>query len=368
MAEGNVYNIVLPDMYGGEYDAVNGIGSTPYKAIKFSNLTWSKYESVTAFPCYQAEIVDGEKPSVVNTGTGDGLSDRFSVVKKDYNSLENGELLVGVTTSDTNKYYVMCRCDQYTTVDDFISAMGDTTLIYRMNVEGTHAGTPTDIEMDDGTNTVSSGLPMCMTYMFQRGDLSEAIANAQKCCKSDSCDTVTIIDETITNDGEEGEFLLPLTPLVESDEAIYRFTVNNESYVLAQDYISGVDSAWWFLTSNMSASFYRDDGEWGVRCDKGTYHIKVETVCPENGVLMVDLTAAPNKNNSPVETEKTSGEINEAILLGKQVIFNYRGVRYFVCSSSQSSAVIWASDANGDYTFYLDGFELDEPLIYPSVM
>ena len=187
--------------------------------------------------------------------------------------------------------------------------------------------TPTDIEALLGDNYVwSEQGRVCVTFMRDRGELSETLAELQECCDScdsSECESDLVVFQHISADAYN-EY--PLDSLLPGDDVLYKITVNGVSKII-ENAIYGDACMWTYRGDNNSELFFVYDEGWSVTTDAGEYDIKIETVC--NQPLYVNLSASPLDSTQVIVMDKTYIEVEDAYKLGKAVIVRYSNYQHY---------------------------------------
>lgn len=179
---GQTVTVPLNDLYGGSVDVIGGQdGQDTWAAVDLGTLTWSR----------------------LNVGTN---AERFVATDIPIKAVTtsqstiNGNLLCSIyeekpwaTLSQSGQDKFMCfnysggafaiRDTTYTSVADFKTAMSGIYLVYEKATPTPLTTTPTALTLYKGDNVISSDGDMCITYLQDRGDLTDFINDMKECCE-----------------------------------------------------------------------------------------------------------------------------------------------------------------------------------------
>lgn len=134
-------------IYGGTLDVVSGVLTVDKGFAKFSDKTWTV--AASRFYC---EITDTKEPQTQGLDFVCSAFARANV--SDYAIMpDNTAMLCPRNFSATRKLFVI-RADAYTSASDFLTAMGDQTLVYPLATPQTYQLTPTEVLTIAGYNQI----------------------------------------------------------------------------------------------------------------------------------------------------------------------------------------------------------------------
>ena len=142
--------IPLPStLYDADVDVTDGDADNKYGIVDLGSLSWIRAGSY--FWCY----VDGKKNGRINM-----ISDCYKVVNKQYGELEFGEIC-----GDNESSAITTFDPRYSNVSDFANAVTGLKLCYELATSTTISFDPTDVELLEGTNVVSTNAEkVAVTY------------------------------------------------------------------------------------------------------------------------------------------------------------------------------------------------------------
>ena len=140
----------LGGVYEAAVDAVAKTVTTRYAAVRFSDLSWSAYQSGGHYIFRSAATDIPDNKLEVAPVCSTYVSPEWGKIAA---NLANGEIIFGVNAGATqHRLYV--RDDRFTTAEDFLAEMGDTLVIYELETPRTVAVTMDSFEQIEGENIV----------------------------------------------------------------------------------------------------------------------------------------------------------------------------------------------------------------------
>lgn len=176
---GQTVTVPLNDLYGGNVDVIKGQdGQTTQVSVDISTLNWSRQPASGMVDRY----LTTDLANVIKR-TGAVMLDLISsifVASSDpvYDRLLDGQMCV---LSSTGGLYV--SLNGYNNVAEFKAAMAGQTICYPLATPTPLTTTPTPLTLYKGDNVVSSDGDMCITYLQDRGDLTDFISDMKDCCE-----------------------------------------------------------------------------------------------------------------------------------------------------------------------------------------
>ena len=172
---GSTYTATLPQtVYGGNAELVGGTGKSTMASVDLGTLTWNMSTRYFSANLGNAKIVHPD--TICNGLCSQYNAETFSRMWNNYSTLD------GVfSISDGTDAYVRIRDTRYATAADFKTAMSGVQLVYELATPTDLTFTPQSITLHEGANNVwSEQGDVCVSYIKDRGELGEFIADTQK--------------------------------------------------------------------------------------------------------------------------------------------------------------------------------------------
>lgn len=192
--------IPLPStLYGGDVDVTEGIDTPTYKRVNLSDLDWV-YLNPGAF---YTTLSDIEMPTS-DSEAFDGKSSIAKVVAANLRGTETSNILF--VFGNDNKLYTRNFTSE--NVTDFRTEVAGQTLVYKLSTPTTLSLTPTDVELLEGTNVVTTnGERVAVTYgrsLWQ--DIDDLKTDTED--KLDKSDVADVEGDTASRPYSVNEFML----------------------------------------------------------------------------------------------------------------------------------------------------------------
>lgn len=155
---GNTYTTALGrTVYGGTLDVVSGVLTVTHKLLKVSDVSWS-YNSANIR--FLSSLQSDLKTPASNAEVVNAISSAYNAVKiDDIRNAPSGSF--GLSSGG----YISVRDDNFTVLNDFISARGNETFVFELATPQTYQLTPRQIQTLVGQNNVWSDVgDVTVTY------------------------------------------------------------------------------------------------------------------------------------------------------------------------------------------------------------